>query len=387
MAKIFKWNPNQTATGTGVSVATVEDIATGIVEGVGMGCERISVKTAIGRDGILYSTLTKEPAMTLKDGVLVASLEGESTNHVQYSYDFTNPYWVKRGGSSAIQNLISPRGINEACSITFAMSSSDDIYRTNILSSGSNNIALSMWIKNTTNSLKKIKINNAQSPSSGDWRVDLSMIPNEWTRIDKNHESVTVVIPMADTSGFGVQFQSLIASEFVTIGVWGVQAEVSENTSSYIPTNGSTQTRGADVGFKTPDISSLINLNSGVLEVEMALYSLPTTDQRISIFDENDTTNRIVLIWDSSSNLNVFYFVDDVATYSLAYNYDATTTHVLNYSFKEGEHIVMIGGVQVGVTGTGSVGTSNKGIVSFADRSDTLDLEANVNYLKFTSND
>jgi len=311
MSKAFTYIPSAYKAGT--AYVPIPNTAAGDYD-----FARDSVATRVNENGVIEEMAKDVPRIDYSDGGCpVLLLDGESTNHVQYSYDFTNPYWVKRGGSSAIQNLISPRGINEACSITFAMSSSDDIYRTNILSSGSNNIALSMWIKNTTNSLKKIKINNAQSPSSGDWRVDLSMISNEWTRIDKNHESVTVVIPIADTSGFGIQFQSLIASEFVTIGVWGVQAEVSENTSSYISTNGSTATRNADVCGNSQQV---YNPNSLVWKLNMAALS-DTQSNNDDVITINNTT---------ANSIRLGYTNENEARFSIASNSSYIGQYYLN---------------------------------------------------------
>ena len=99
MAKIFEWNPNKSATGTGGSVATITDTSTNVVEGVMMGCSRLAEKISIGRDSYMYLAKPMEPALSLdtSEGVLVADLQSEFTNLLISSESFNSPSWDVNG--------------------------------------------------------------------------------------------------------------------------------------------------------------------------------------------------------------------------------------------------------------------------------------------------
>jgi len=366
MAKIFKWNPNQTATGTGVSVATVEDTATGIVEGVGMGCERIATKTATGRDGILYSTLTKEPAMTLKDSVLVASLEGESANLYTYSEDFSQSYWNK-SNVSIDYGYTSPDGKNTATKVTITGSGFIAVYNTQ--DQLGNQVDCSFYVKsNNGTNQAGIRIGNTTIPIS---------LSNEWERYESDS--------ISDNNVYGLTFTGDIGDVFY---IYGAQLEIAKKATSYIPTNGSTQTRDADVGFKTPDISSLINLNSGVLEVEMAALVNGATNRRISLND-GSSDNKIDFYFNTSlDRVSVRLNVGGIVT--IAQNIDNVVQTDLNtykLGYKSGEVYLDINGINVWTDNTIFAFAKDINNIRFSDPADVQHLEANINYLKFTSND
>jgi len=365
MAKIFKWNPNQTATGKGVSVATVEDTATGVVEGVGMGCDRIATKTATGRDGLLYSALTKEPAMTLKDGVLVASLEGESTNFCSWSNDFGQ--WSKIGNSPTITGgqYNSLTGKNDATLY------SNPLNNGGIRTSAVNSEGVgSVFVKGDQGKSFKMDL------ASGDSVIHT--FNGEWERV-----SVLSTIPYTTVS-----INNYTGSTGVDFLMYQCDVTELNYLTSPIFTNGSTQTRDADVGFKTPDISSLINLNSGVLEVEMAALVNGGANRKLSISDGTND-NRVEFGYNSSSNnLTLTISIGGVLLANTAFDagFDQTIKALYELDFTTNNPTLKRDGVNVWTDNI----TINATEMKYIKMSNAIDLdntEANVNYLKFTSND
>jgi len=79
--------------------------------------------------------------------------------------------------------------------------------------------------------------------------------------------------------------------------LWGLQSEINQIPTSYIPTDGFTATRLADTGFKTPDISKWINSESFSFEFSLQLVKEQVT-QVISLANSGDGyNNRIELVF------------------------------------------------------------------------------------------
>ena len=272
MANIFEWNPNQTATGKGLSVATITDQTTGIVEGVSMECDRVGTKTFVDRDNIIQSTLDGEPAMTLKDGVLVASLEGEDTNYLDYSESFIpGTGWATAGLVTITPDYeTSPDPKKMATRLVY------DDANLNFFKAfvGYNKVA-SIFIKG----------------------VSGETITYNWTGTNQTHtlsggwDRILVLDTLTRTSFSLSTFSGATARD---ISIFG--AEIKDTDSSYIPTDGSAATRFADKGFKTPDISSLINLNSENLKLtfDVSFLNNDSADSLIGLTDQ--TSENYILI-------------------------------------------------------------------------------------------
>ena len=73
--------------------------------------------------------------------------------------------------------------------------------------------------------------------------------------------------------------------------IWGAQIEEQSYATSYIPTNGATNTRLQDIANNSGN-SSLINSTEGVLFLEIAALADDSTDRRITISDGTNN-NRV----------------------------------------------------------------------------------------------
>jgi len=393
MAKIFKWNPNQTATGQGVSVSSIVDTETGIVEGVGMGCGRVSSKTAVNRDNVLYSTLSGEPAMTLKDGVLVASLESESENLITYSEDFTQ--WgtdVNRGDLTA-NVTTAPNGTITASKLS--KNTESEAYRYIGISSAANDFyifvkddgsASPKWMSlqaSTDRAWFNFQTGDVGSVSGNVTSSTSEYVGSGWWKFSAVGFSANNLPLIRLSSSDGSNSASLFSSGDGMF-IWGAGT----NKGSYIPTNGSTQTRDADTGFKTPDVSSLINLNSGVLEVEMAALVNGSERRYISI-DDGNAANIIRLGYsENDDRMHLLYRVNNVDLIDQDVNMGENQTIKAKYTiiYNESEVVLKRNDVIIfNYVGSHSF-SSNLIYLRLQNVNDINQLEANVNYLKFTSN-
>lgn len=371
MAKIFKWNPNQTATGKGVSVATIEDTATGIVEGVGMGCDRVSTKTFTDRNETMQSALAGEPAMTLKDGVLVASLEGESTNLVEYSEDFNQ--WTKVFCSTTSSVIQSPMSDKLADRMNLESSNSYLSITSSIPNDG--DYIFSLWVKSNEIG-KDINIRFQNPPFT---QVN-TVLNGEWQKVSVNISTTGLTSLTCRVLAFGTTEHP---SELYA---WG--AELKTEQGSYIPTNGATQTRDADTGFKTQDISSLINLNSGVLEVEMAALINGGSDRFIGCYGDSSNNGYGIYYNAVSDIVNFFLIVDGVSVVNNQFTIgDQTEMRSLYFKMVSGD-IEIKNGTDILYSSIDTFSfTDDIKFVKASNADENRDMEANIKLFKFTSNE
>ena len=140
------------------------------------------------------------------------------------------------------------------------------------------------------------------------------------------------------------------------IYVWGFQLEQGSLTS-YIPTNGSTVTRTADVS-ETSGLSSLINSQEGVLFLEIAAFANDQTNRSISIYDgisTNGHLNRVQIGYFGSDQISFLYRTISGNVFLQNINVTQQQTNKFALKFKENDFSAYINGVKVAEQSSGSV--------------------------------
>jgi hypothetical protein len=135
-------------------------------------------------------------------------------------------------------------------------------------------------------------------------------------------------------------FDSNADAENATMFLWGAQLETGSYPTSYIPTEGSTVTRVAEVA-KDSGNSTVFNDSEGVIYVEMAALVNNGTIRQMSL-SMGSTTNRIVLQFNATTNQyrffmgsggtsqqNNFYITSDITAFNkIAYKYEANNIKI-----------------------------------------------------------
>ena len=373
------------ATGQGGMAMTVTDTDTGVKEAVLMGCDRNSNKTAVNKDGLLYDVLPYEPSVTYVDGVGVLNNEPQATNIITYSEDFSQWNSSSSGlGDSVIvtpNNSISPTGLNDATKLDFNLNggnTASDVSQLILLynATSGQELTSSIWIKSADTNDYTIALD------SDSQQGNLVVATNEWQRLDTkrtgaNTGSRTFKIGLRGSFG---------TSDSASVLVYGAQLEAGSLATSYIPTNGATQTRLADTGFKTPDISKWIDGSDFIVEFSFKDLGASSSRRRLTLSD-GSTSNRFRITKEPLGTLSVNFDIGGVSSVvAMAISSTPSQDFVLKIGGKSGSYFASIDGVDFGnSTNSVALGVDDIKFLVLAEVNDTLSFDAKIKSIKITS--
>jgi hypothetical protein len=194
--------------------------------------------TYIDKDGVMKTAQANEPRYDWSNGNPVLLREGQSTNLINWSEDFSNSSWNK-GNVAVIENTISPDNSNTGSKFNI----------TNIYHFLWNSFTVIAGIeytftffakKGTATDLKYCVYDETNAANIIPPTSYFSVVNNSnWSKIKVNFVApngcnIARVYPLRDSLSSG------------TVEIWGVQVEEGE-TTSYVKTEGSTVTRLADI--------------------------------------------------------------------------------------------------------------------------------------------
>ena len=288
----------------------------GFNNGAGSIINSISVKEVVGQEVVPDS------------GCGSWLLEPQSTNLVTYSEDFSNSYWRKDKLTVTSNSTTSPSGdvnasLIQEISYTSAVPSFD---LSSSISLNGSTYTCSFYVK--PNNLIYLGISFGSSGerirTNFDFNTETFKTPifngtttgsvsfdtlGDYYRISitATFTSTTIadiaIIPLAtDTYPF-YAFQD---SDNRSFYLWGFQLEQQSYATSYIPTNGATNTRLQDIANNSGN-STLINSTEGVLYAEIAALTNGGSNRQISISD--GTNNNVVILRLDFSDTSITSFI------------------------------------------------------------------------------
>jgi len=227
-------------------------------------------------------------------------LEPQSTNLITYSEDFSK--WSLSGGSggSSVPNsVISPDGTQNASSwITNAIG--QRIQKSTSGVTNGNAYTFSIYIKADTN----LNVGITWADNS-----PLSVaVTNEWQRFEVTQNA-------SGTTGYP-QLRNI--GDNGTFYIWGAQLEEQSFATSYIPTEGATNTRNRDLATDSGN-ATLINSTEGTIYFEGSALANNGTSRRISLSD-GSIRNRVSLEFDETSNRIKAFISSEAISQVLEYN-------------------------------------------------------------------
>ena len=242
------------------------DVAITTGAGTNITVDNVSVKEVLFDQGDL--TLFNHPAGIPRieydaDGNVLGLLVEESrTNLLPYSEDFEQSLYVKDPSVSITStNNLSPSNENNATLIT--VTDSQRIYANNTSITG----VVSVFIKAGTFSNFKIKTNTVDLVTKTVSAGTLEEFPNGWFRYTSEEATLARFFQIQAYPNDSY----LLHSDTGTYYIWGAQLEAGAFPTSYIPTDGATATRSADVA-SIPVADFGYNQSEGTVVVEGTQY-------------------------------------------------------------------------------------------------------------------
>ena len=326
---------------------------------------RGSIATYVAKDGLIKSAASDVPRIDFSDSTKGALLlEGQSTNLVNYSQDFSDSSWVKSSSTITPNTSISPDGTLNGSKLT--VTSTGALLESSQSLSAGTVYTISAFVKKGTN--KFVRLAYSSSSQTGAWfnledktvgtvnstSATINDYGNGWYRITNTLTSQVssggVFLGLSNTDG--ATGDSVSGN---TVYVYGFQIEQQSFATSYIPSlSGSATTRLADVCNNSGSAQDF-NSEEGVLYAEIAALA-------------NDGTNRIISLSDGSYDNSVriqYYLTANVIEFRIVTGgviqalQRPVITNVLQFnkiaiSYAENNFALWVNGVKVATDTSGN---------------------------------
>ena len=286
------------------------------------------------------------PRIDYTDGKALL-LEPQRSNEVTYSENFTDSSWSKSNFTSNSNTTIAPDG-----SIINGYDFGDGyIYADTINLDGVSNYTNSIYIKANKSATIGLRDGGAGSASNN---TDINLT-TDWVRFTATSSSTSVqmgrlLLDNRASSSYGVSD--------LKVFIFGAQFEQGSYATSYIPTNGQTETRLADVCNGGGDADTF-NDSEGVLYAEIDTDS-DTINNTISLSD--GTSSNAIRLGFSTTQINYTVYVSGFQVN----NTQIRTTSGFNkvaIKYKANDFALWVNGVELNVDSSGSLpadGTFNR---------------------------
>jgi hypothetical protein len=270
----------------------------------------------ITQDG---SSASNIPRLDYTNGSCPSILvEPQRTNLALRSEEFDNAYWVKSAASIAANSITSPNDTITADKLIEDTSASAHRFISTSFSTLTGvSYTVSIFLKKAGRDYAYIRLNN----SGGDIIAaninllngtvsqsifgNITIVPynNDWYRVIATGTSISTSSGSFEVrTSNSATYANYTGNGTSGIFVWGAQLEAGSNATSYIPTQGSTVTRNADVISKT-GISSLIGQTEGTIFFDIQTVN---TENIKAISINSVDFNNYIYYYESTNN---YYFI------------------------------------------------------------------------------
>ena len=380
MANTLKFGSGQWATKVGSTLAYNDE--GGNFKPLPFNFTRSTSATRVNKDGLIEVVTNNKPRIDfLNDSNGALLLEPTRTNLITYSEDFSNAAWTKSVNTEISANATtSPDGIQNADTITWSTSgSTTQLYQ--VKSTTGTSQSLSLFVKyisgSGTNFLFSIgtiadaSINltftNSGATLTGVAGVDVTSYKiedygNNWFRVSfaANYAAGSAEFNVYRPSGTGTDVYA----------IYGAQLESSASyATSYIPTQGATATRVAEVCNQTPP-SGIIGQTEGTLFLDFVAQTTTTAQSHIWL----GAVGSEIGVYGTSS----FQFYSSGGVNIGGGAFVTGQRYKIAFAYKANDYVAYVNGVQKGTDTSATVpATSALYINSYSDFTEIQKKEVN----------
>ena len=291
--------------------------------------------------------------------------EPQSTNSLLQSNQF-NATWIPSASIGLTSGQIGVGGSNDAWLITRG-SAFDNLYQPNS-SFFTNTSTISIYAKANTYNFLRLAVAGVSEQAyfnlvDGTLGINTSLISsysqnmgNGWWRLSvtfQNNSAAGIYVqPVPNDGGVGVGGTGSIYIQYA-------QLEQQSYATSYIPTEGSTNTRNQDLCTNGGSLAS-INSTEGVLYAEIAALADDLTN-RFIILNDGTSNNRLTFRFSAASNkLSMEVHIGGVLKITIHTTLaDITVTQKVALKYKESDYAFWVNGVEVGTNTLAEIWSAN----------------------------
>ena len=320
-------------------------------------------------------------------------MEGQSTNLIPYSEDFSN--WSKENVTNASNVTTSPDGTQNADTIIDGGTNTRHINYESFSGNLATERTLSVYAKQNNLRYLFLSVTNSGDSNCYSAIFDLQSGIISATKINGTATNSASMISMgdgwyrciisgtvttatatasyfsmigtSDRSGFTGSLQNNNAPIYTGSGqsiyIYGAMLEQQSYPTSYIPTQGASSTRLQDIANNSGN-ASLINSEEGTFYAEISALSDDGTYRNIALSD-GSLTNRILLQYTPNANQINIVIVFSGGQYSLNHTVsNVTEFNKIAIKYKAGDNALWINGLEVD-TDTNTLLPSSLNTLSF----------------------
>ena len=336
---------------------------------------RASSATRVNKQGLIETVPSGKPRIDFlgnTSGHLL--LEPSRTNLAQRSEEFDNSYWNKTRSTITANQIVSPDGSVTADLLT-ATDTSENYCQQNVSAtvSGSKQTS-SFFVKKGTSDFCHILLWDASNDGARQWfdltngsvgtstnfgsgvTVDSAQMinyGNGWYRciVVFNNSNTTVRTRISASNSNG----STSSTSGKTIYIWGAQLEAGSYPTSYIPTEGSSVTRVAEVANDAGN-STVFNHSEGVLFIECSLFTNSGSNDYFSIGDTTGTRDSVELHFrtESSRIRGIIYSNNSVTVNISTYAFNKTNNNKIAFKYKDNDFAIWVNGTEAATSSSGA---------------------------------
>ena len=315
--------------------------------------------TRVNKEGLIEVVENDRPRIDYldsEDGALL--LEPSRSNLITYSQDFSNSYWSKVSITATDNYGISPDGeLNSSRVYSSNAQSNHRVFRTFNFSNSTYTVSVYAKSNGSNQSFRMSRYDGNQYFS------DDFILTNEWQRYTWTFNSDAFTggdLWLVTTSSIGV------GSE-LDIQIYAAQLEQGSYATSYIPTQGTIQTRVQETASGSGN-SEVFNSEQGILYANISTDS-EDTYKYISINNGTSTGNQTrVALGYYGSTLYPNVRVSNAHQFSEAFSINPTLNNKIALKYKTNDFALWVNGFEVLESNSGS--TFSDGTLSKFDFDD-----------------
>ena len=334
---------------------------------------RSTTATRVNASGLIESVASGVPRLDYTGGGCPALLvEPAATNLALRSEEFDNAYWTKNNATIGANAAVAPDGASNADKlIANNLSTSSSIERAISGLTASATYTVSFFFKKGEADWIRVvasPVSGGISPArawfnattgalgtnnGGFSRISTKDYGNGWYRAE-----ATVVTSGTSLALFFAHSDADNNNDFAGDGTsgtffYGAQLETGSVATSYIPTVATTQTRNADA-ISLSSVSGLIGQTEGTLYAEVDLKNWEASN-RIFAISDNTSSNRIIIIINTSQRLRAIASVGGVSQFDFNTNTLSNGVYKIAVAYANNDFAFYVNGVQIATSTSGLV--------------------------------